>query len=59
MAARAVSLAQSSYANGLTTQLSVAEAINKHDQASLGLQNALFEYRSAYYDWELVTGKAP
>jgi outer membrane protein TolC len=56
MAKRAVALAQSSFTNGVATQLSVAEAINKHDQASLGLQNALFEYRSIYYDWELMTG---
>jgi outer membrane protein TolC len=42
-AKRAAVLAQSAYTNGLTTQLSVTEAINKLDQASLGLQNALFE----------------
>jgi outer membrane protein TolC len=56
MARRAVALAQTAYTNGTATQLSVTEAINKFDQASLGLQNALFEYRCAYYDWELATG---
>jgi outer membrane protein TolC len=55
-AKRAAALAQSAYTNGLTTQLSVTESINKLDQASLGLQNALFEYRCAYYDWELAAG---
>jgi outer membrane protein TolC len=56
MAGRAVALAQTAYTNGAATQLSVTEAINKLDQASLGLQNALFEYRYAYYDWELAAG---
>jgi hypothetical protein len=26
------------------------------DEASLGLQSAVCEYRMAYYDWELATG---
>ncbi|WP_041611054.1 TolC family protein [Treponema primitia] len=56
MARRAVALAQTAYINGAATQLSVTEAINKLDQASLGLHSAIFEYRSAYYDWELATG---
>ena len=55
-AGRAVAMAQTAYANGLATQLSVAEAVNKLDQARLGLQNAIFEYRSALYDWELAAG---
>jgi outer membrane protein TolC len=55
-AQRAVSLAQSSYANGLTTQLTVAEAVNRLGEARLGLQSAIFEYRSICYDWEFATG---
>jgi outer membrane protein TolC len=55
-ARRALDLARSAYANGLATQLSVTEAANKLDEASLGLQSAIFEYRSACYDWEFVTG---
>ncbi|MDR1211647.1 MAG: TolC family protein [Spirochaetaceae bacterium] len=55
-AQRAVSLAQSSYANGLTTQLTVAEAVNRLGEARLGLQSAIFEYRSICYDWEFAAG---
>jgi outer membrane protein TolC len=55
-ARRALDLARSAYANGLATQLSVTEAANRLDEASLGLQSAVFEYRSAYYDWEFETG---
>jgi outer membrane protein TolC len=57
-ARRAVSLAQSSYANGLTTQLTVAEAVNRLGEARLGLQSAIFEYRSVCYDWEFAAGNA-
>ncbi|GHT77360.1 adeC/adeK/oprM family multidrug efflux complex outer membrane factor [Spirochaetia bacterium] len=55
-AQRAVALSQSAYANGLITQLTVAEAINRLGEAQLGLSSAIFEYRSLYYDWELATG---
>ncbi|MDR1174817.1 MAG: TolC family protein [Treponema sp.] len=55
-ARRAAALSQSAYANGLTTQLTVAEAVNRLGEAQLGLQSAIFEYRSLYYDWELATG---
>jgi outer membrane protein TolC len=55
-ARRAVSLAQSSYANGLTTQLTVAEAVNRLGDARLGLQSAIFDYRSICYDWEFAAG---
>jgi outer membrane protein TolC len=55
-AGRAVSLAQSSYTNGLATQLTVAEAVNRLGEARLGLQSAVFEYRSLCYDWEFATG---
>jgi outer membrane protein TolC len=53
-ARRAAALARSSYANGVVAQLAVTEAVNKLDEASLGLQNAIFEYRAAWYDWELA-----
>jgi outer membrane protein TolC len=55
-AERAVALSQSAYSNGLTTQFNVAEAVNRLGEARLGLQSAVFEYRSAYYDWELSGG---
>jgi L-iditol 2-dehydrogenase len=53
-----LALARSAYTNGLATQLSVTEAANRLDEASLGLQNAIYEYRSACYDWELETGSS-
>ena len=55
-ARRALDLARSAYANGLATRLSVTEAANRLDEASLGLQSAVFEYRSTCYDWEFATG---
>ncbi|MDR1046187.1 MAG: TolC family protein [Treponema sp.] len=55
-ARRARALAETAFANGLVTRLSVTEAANRLDEASLGLQSAVCEYRSAYYDWELASG---
>ncbi|MDR2052358.1 MAG: TolC family protein [Treponema sp.] len=55
-ARRALTLSQSAYANGLTTQLTVAEAINRLGEARLGLQSAIFEYRAVSCDWELAAG---
>jgi outer membrane protein TolC len=57
-ARRALTLSQTAFANGLVTQLSVTEAANRLDEASLGLQNALCEYRLALYDWEIASGNA-
>ncbi|MDR0760234.1 MAG: TolC family protein [Treponema sp.] len=56
-ARRALSLSQTAFTNGLVTQLSVTEAVNRLDEASLGLQSAVCEYLSAYYDWETASGK--
>jgi outer membrane protein TolC len=55
-ARRAVTLSQTAYANGLATQFTVTEAVNRLGESQLGLQSAIFEYRSACYDWELATG---
>jgi outer membrane protein TolC len=55
-ARRAVTLSQTAYTNGLATQFTVTEAVNRLGESQLGLQSAIFEYRSAYYDWELATG---
>lgn len=57
VARRVLALAQVSYSNGLCTQSASDDALNKYQQARLGLYNALYEYRTAYYDWELATGK--
>lgn len=55
-AQRALELAQGAYTAGMATQLSVSEAASRRDQARLGLQQAIYEYRAAYYDWNLATG---
>jgi hypothetical protein len=57
-ARRALALSQTAFANGLVTRLSVTEAANRLDEASLGLQNAVCEYRLAWYDWEIASGNA-
>ena len=55
-AQRAAVLSKAAFDNGLATQLSVSQASTNFDQARLGLLNAQYEYRAAYYDWELATG---
>jgi outer membrane protein TolC len=55
-AQRALALSQTSFANGIITQIALAETINKVDEARIGFENAMYEYFSAYYDWELATG---
>ncbi|MCL1837623.1 MAG: TolC family protein [Treponema sp.] len=56
-ARRAVSLAQSAFTNGQATYLTVMDAQDKLDMVWLNFTNVNFEYLSAYYDWELATGK--
>ncbi len=55
-ASRAAALAQTSFANGLATQLTVDSALTQQQAARLGFYNALYEYRAAYYDWEIAIG---
>jgi outer membrane protein TolC len=57
-ARRALALSQTAFTNGLVPQLSVTEASNRLDEASLGLQSAVCEYRLAFYDWEIASGNA-
>jgi outer membrane protein TolC len=57
-ARRAHALAETAFDNGLVTQLAVTEAANRLDEASLGLQSAVCEYRLAWYDWEIASGNA-
>jgi len=56
---RASSLARIAFENGLGTQLAVSQANTNTAQAKLNLQNAIYEYRTAYYDWESASGKVP
>jgi outer membrane protein TolC len=51
-------LAQTSFSNGLITQLALTEAVNKLDEARIGFENAVYEYFAAHYDWEVATGEA-
>jgi outer membrane protein TolC len=55
-ARRAVALAQTAYSNGQTTYLTVVDAQDKLDQVRLNFANVVFEYLSAFYDWELAAG---
>ena len=56
-ASRASALAQPSFANGLATQRTVDNALTQQQAARLGLYNARYEYRAAYYDWEIAVGE--
>ena len=56
-AQKAHDLAVASYTNGVATQLTVSQAATQYDQAQLAVYNALYEYRAAYYDWEIITGQ--
>lgn len=56
-ARRAAERSKASFANGLATQLQVAQAATNLDQALVGVHNAIYQYKAAYYDWELATGK--
>jgi outer membrane protein TolC len=56
-ARRASELSKTSFANGLATQLQVSQAAVNLDQALLGVNNAIYQYKAAYYDWELATGQ--
>jgi len=56
-ALRASSLAQTAFDNGLGTRLSVSEANTNLSGARLNLQNAMYAYRAAWYDWKFATGQ--
>jgi outer membrane protein TolC len=56
-ALRAMTLAQISLENGMGTRLAVSEASANLSKTRLNFQNAVFEYRSAYYDWLLAVGR--
>jgi outer membrane protein TolC len=56
-AVRAMTLAQASLENGLGTRLSVSEANTNLARTRLNLQRAVFDYRTAYYDWQLAVGR--
>jgi outer membrane protein TolC len=53
---KAYTIAQKSADNGLATQLELKDARVLFDQTQLGYYAAIFDYLSAYYDWEQATG---
>jgi outer membrane protein TolC len=56
-ALRAMLLSQTALENGLGTRLTVSEAITNLAKTRLNYQHAIFEYRAAYYDWQLAVGR--
>lgn len=58
VAQRASVLAQTSFDAGLGTRLAVSEANTNLLGARLNLENAIYSYRAAWYDWEFATGQA-
>lgn len=56
---KAYHIAQISADNGLATQLELKDARVLYDQTKLGYYSAIFDYLSAYFDWQLATGTVP
>jgi outer membrane protein TolC len=56
-AEKAFQIAQASAKSGLATQLELKDARVIFDQAQLTHYAAIFEYLSAYFDWEKAVGK--
>jgi outer membrane protein TolC len=56
-ALRAMLLSQTALENGLGTRLTVSEAITNLAKTRLNYQHAIFEYRAAYYDWQLAVSR--
>ena len=56
-AERAYALALLSQQNGLITQLELNESAVQLEGARLGLNAAVYDYLSSYFDWEKATGE--
>jgi outer membrane protein len=56
-AEKAFEIAQISAKNGLATQLELKDARLAFDGAQLTYYTAIYEYLSAYFDWEKATGQ--
>ena len=55
--AEALKITRAAFAAGMSTQLEVSKAMSQYSGAQVNLQNALYTYRAAYYDYELACGK--
>ncbi len=56
-AERAYQVSQTSFDNGLATQLELKDARVSQERAQLNYVSAVFDYLSAYFDWQLATGR--
>lgn len=54
---RAYQVSQTSLENGLATQLELKDARVSRERAQLNYVSAVYDYLSAYFDWQLATGR--
>jgi len=57
IARRAYDIAQTSYRAGLATQLDLKDATTSYELANIHYISSVFEYLSAYFDWQQATGR--
>ncbi len=57
-AQKAFAIAQSSYNNGMATQLDLKDATVSLELARINHISAVYEYLAAYFEWQQATGKA-
>ena len=56
-ARRAFEIAETRVDNGLSTQVELKDSRVALDQSQVNYYSAIFDYLSAYYEWELATGR--
>jgi outer membrane protein TolC len=54
---RALAITRTAFANGMDTQIELSKAMSQYANAQVNLQNAIFNYRAAYYDYQCACGK--
>ena len=57
MAQRAFDRATVSFKNGVATQLQLSQATLSLEGSRLAFLSAIYDYRAAYFDWELAVGR--
>jgi outer membrane protein TolC len=55
--AQALAITRTAFENGVDTQIELSKAMSQHANAQVNLQNALYTYRAAYYDYQFACGK--
>lgn len=58
-ARRAFEIAESRVQNNLATQLELKDSRLFLDQAQINYYSAIYDYLTAYYDWQRITGNVP